>query len=199
MDRSETDHFGASSFEGMKSLDRMQDDEEPPSRRSTHPIVAGPIRVLVIALPVLPTRQIEAASSGQTYYRSADLDLHQIKVQPDPSDREMPRVEGERTAQFRREFYPEATDQEWDDWRWQSRHRIKTLAQMEQMLVLSDAERGAMRDGGTMLPVGVTPYYMSLVHRDRPERPDSQDGRADRVRIRSDRRRSRRSAGRRRP
>ncbi len=171
MDRSETDHFGASSFEGMKSLDRMQDDEEPPSRRSTHPIVAGPIRVSVSALPVLPTRQIEAASSGQTSYRSADLDLHQIKVQPDPSDREMPRVEGERTAVFRREFYPDATDREWDDWRWQSRHRIKSLVQMEQMLELSAAERGALQAGGTMLPVGVTPYYMSLLDRVDPTDP----------------------------
>jgi lysine 2,3-aminomutase len=37
------------------------------------------------------------------------------------------------------------------------------------MLVLSDAERGALVEGGSMLPVGITPYYMSLVSRDNPD------------------------------
>ncbi len=80
-----------------------------------------------------------------------------------PPAADVSRIEGERTTAFRHRFFPEATDLEWDDWRWQSRHRIKTLAQMERMLVLADEERSALGDGGTMLPVGVTPYYMSLI------------------------------------
>jgi lysine 2,3-aminomutase len=39
------------------------------------------------------------------------------------------------------------------------------------MLNLSDAEGNALLDGGTMLPVGVTPYYMSLIDPDDPLQP----------------------------
>jgi hypothetical protein len=51
------------------------------------------------------------------------------------------RKENPLTVQFRERFYPDATDEDWDDWRWQSRHRIKTLEQFEKMLDLSFEER----------------------------------------------------------
>jgi lysine 2,3-aminomutase len=51
------------------------------------------------------------------------------------------------------------------------RNRIRTLEQIESMLVLSEEEREAMTFGGVMLPVSITPYYMSLVSRDDPNQP----------------------------
>lgn len=72
---------------------------------------------------------------------------------------------------FRRAFFPGVSDKEWNDWRWQSRHRIRTLDKLEQMLVLSDDERQALVQGGSMLPVGITPYYMSLLDRNDPSQP----------------------------
>ena len=39
------------------------------------------------------------------------------------------------------------------------------------MLVLSSAERDAVRRGGTMLPIGVTPYYMTLLAPEDPDQP----------------------------
>jgi lysine 2,3-aminomutase len=78
------------------------------------------------------------------------------------------RVENPLTIQFRERFYPDTTDAEWDDWRWQSRHRVKTLEQFEKMLDLSFEERDVLSDGGTLLPTAVTPYYMSLLD---PENP----------------------------
>jgi lysine 2,3-aminomutase len=39
------------------------------------------------------------------------------------------------------------------------------------MLVLSDEEREALVAGGSMLPIGITPYYMSLISRDDPQQP----------------------------
>ena len=55
---------------------------------------------------------------------------------------------------------------DWNDWRWQSRHRFTTLAELERVLVLSPLERDALIRGGALLPIGVTPYYLSLVSRD---------------------------------
>lgn len=73
-----------------------------------------------------------------------------------------------QTRAFLKRFFPQATAAEWNDWRWQSRNRVRTLAQIEKMLVLSDDERKAMTEGGSMLPIGITPYYMSLLDRTDP-------------------------------
>jgi lysine 2,3-aminomutase len=73
-----------------------------------------------------------------------------------------------RSRAFRRRHFPSATTREWNDWRWQSRHRIRTLGQLESMLRLSEEEREALVQGGTMLPVGISPYYMSLLDADDP-------------------------------
>jgi lysine 2,3-aminomutase len=76
-----------------------------------------------------------------------------------------------QTRAFRRKFYPDVKDADWNDWRWQSRHRIRKLEQIERMLVLSDDEREALVKGASMLPVGITPYYMSLLDRFDPLQP----------------------------
>jgi lysine 2,3-aminomutase len=76
-----------------------------------------------------------------------------------------------RTRAFRRAFYRDVPDKDWNDWRWQSRHRVRKLDQIERMLVLSDDEREALVKGESMLPVGITPYYMSLLDRENPLQP----------------------------
>jgi lysine 2,3-aminomutase len=45
------------------------------------------------------------------------------------------------------------------------------LAQIEQVLMLSDDERAALSEGDSMLPASITPYYMSLVSRDDAKQP----------------------------
>ena len=54
-----------------------------------------------------------------------------------------------------------------DDWREQLRSAITTLDALERALPLTDDERraiGAMGDEG--LPLGITPHFLSLIHRD---------------------------------
>ncbi len=71
-----------------------------------------------------------------------------------------------QTRAFRKAFYPDISDGEWNCWRWQARNRIRTLSQLERFLRLIDDERQAMSQENTLLPVSITPYYMSLVSRD---------------------------------
>ena len=72
---------------------------------------------------------------------------------------------GPRTRTFRRAFFPDATDNEWNDWRWQLRHSIRGLDALERLLVLSDDERSALRHSRNSLPNSITPYYASLLDR----------------------------------
>ena len=80
-------------------------------------------------------------------------------------------VSTSRAAVFRRSFFPTATDKEWNDWQWQIRNRIRHLDQLERMLRLSDDERAAVEMIQSKLPVGITPYFMSLLAKDDPNDP----------------------------
>lgn len=76
-----------------------------------------------------------------------------------------------QTKVFRRTFYPDVPDKEWNSWYWQARNRIRTLHQLEQVLELSEDERAALSQSASMLPVSITPYYLSLVSRDDSRQP----------------------------
>ncbi len=64
---------------------------------------------------------------------------------------------------FYRRFYPDTSAAEWNDWRWQMRTRIRTLSELERVFALSADERQAVAGHTGSLPVGITPYYASLM------------------------------------
>ncbi|WP_316976549.1 KamA family radical SAM protein [Shumkonia mesophila] len=75
---------------------------------------------------------------------------------------------GEASRDFKKRFFPDASVAEWTDWRWQLRNRIRSLAQLERIFVLSEDEREAVGRRTGSLPVGITPYYASLMDREDP-------------------------------
>lgn len=72
-------------------------------------------------------------------------------------------VVGAATTAFRKRFFPEIKSLEWNDWRWQNRNRIRSLEQLERFIRVTDDEREAISRHEGPLPVGLTPYYMSLI------------------------------------
>ena len=76
-----------------------------------------------------------------------------------------------RADAFRKRHFPGVKVTEWNDWRWQNRNRIRTLAQLETMIRVTPEERAAIQRHAGPLPVGVTPYYMSLIDPDDPSQP----------------------------
>jgi lysine 2,3-aminomutase len=61
---------------------------------------------------------------------------------------------------------------DWEDWRWQLRHAVGSLEDLERALPLSASERaGAERAEKQGLPLRITPYYLSLVDRGDPRCP----------------------------
>ncbi len=69
---------------------------------------------------------------------------------------------------FRRKFFPNTSDKEWKDWQWQIANRIRTYQQLNRMLILSAEERETLETNHSKLPLGITPYYMSLLSADDP-------------------------------
>ena len=68
-------------------------------------------------------------------------------------------------AAFRKQFYPGINKATWNDWRWQLQNRIRSLADLERIFVLSDDERAAITAHDGNLPAAITPYYAALMHR----------------------------------
>ncbi|MFO7646421.1 MAG: KamA family radical SAM protein [Desulfosarcina sp.] len=69
---------------------------------------------------------------------------------------------------FRKKHFAGVSTKQWNDWQWQTSHRIRTFAQLDSMVALSEDERAAFNRSNTALPLGITPYYMSLVSPDDP-------------------------------
>jgi lysine 2,3-aminomutase len=71
-----------------------------------------------------------------------------------------------------REAAAAAARASWHDWRWQLRHRVRSLADLARALELTEAERRgglAAERGG--LPISVTPYYLRLCEPHDPSCP----------------------------
>jgi lysine 2,3-aminomutase len=76
-----------------------------------------------------------------------------------------------KTRAFRRKFFPGVPDKNWNDWQWQIRNRIRHYGQLQMMLDLSPPEKGVSGHIGPKLPMGITPYYMSLLSVDDAAQP----------------------------
>jgi lysine 2,3-aminomutase len=75
------------------------------------------------------------------------------------------------TRAFYRRFFPGTSTVEWNDWRWQIRTRIRTLDELARIFALSADERQAVERHEGALPVGITPYYASLMGLGDPSEP----------------------------
>ncbi len=99
--------------------------------------------------------------------RKSSLDLRQLNGHGAPVD--LARAAGTRfvvspaSNEFRKRHFPGVKTAEWNDWRWQNRNRIRSLEQLERVIDVSADERAAILRHEGPLPIGVTPYYLSLI------------------------------------
>jgi len=63
-----------------------------------------------------------------------------------------------------RGFWANVSDQDWNDWRWQLKHRITRLDQLEKLLpTLTSEERAGAQLASTKLAMAITPYFFNLI------------------------------------
>ena len=75
------------------------------------------------------------------------------------------------TVNTRAKFFPNVTDEQWNDWKWQVRNRIETLDDLKQFANLSDEESEGVVKTLETLRMAITPYYFSLIDLDDPNCP----------------------------
>lgn len=89
-------------------------------------------------------------------------------VRRDDAEDEDPWPIGEASEEFRRRFFPATPLDEWNDWHWQARSRLRSYEGISRIFRLSPAEEQGILEHKGSLPAGITPYYASLMSRDDP-------------------------------
>jgi len=86
-----------------------------------------------------------------------------------------PGQEGEKRIEEAKELIPsiwrDVSEREWNDWRWQLRHRITTLEQVKEILNLAPEEIEGIKHSKGRLALAVTPYFVSLMDPTNPNCP----------------------------
>jgi lysine 2,3-aminomutase len=77
----------------------------------------------------------------------------------------------ERSKAFLKQFYPDASIHDWNDWKWQVRNRVRTIEKIQHILQLTDDEYKAIELRTKNLPMAITPYYLSLLDPIDPNQP----------------------------
>ena len=60
---------------------------------------------------------------------------------------------------------------DWNSWKWQLRHQIRSLGQLEQVFPLTDEEKTAIQILDETFRMGITPYYLGLMDPADPKCP----------------------------
>lgn len=71
----------------------------------------------------------------------------------------------------RKEMFPNVSDSDWNDWKWQLKNRIETLEQLKQYIRLTPEEEEGIKTSLQRFRMAITPYYLSLIDPDDKECP----------------------------
>ena len=75
------------------------------------------------------------------------------------------------TESRRKQLFPEVTDEQWNDWKWQVKNRIETLDELKKYVHLTAEEEEGVKQTLKTLRMAITPYYLSLINPDDPHDP----------------------------
>ena len=75
------------------------------------------------------------------------------------------------TESRRKQLFPDVTDEQWNDWKWQVKNRIETLEELKKYVSLTAEEEEGVKQTLKTLRMAITPYYLSLINPDDPHDP----------------------------
>ncbi len=74
-----------------------------------------------------------------------------------------------RSSEFLSIYFPEATEKDWLNYKWQLKNSVRNIGQLARFLTLTDNEIRPEEPIHNTLPLQITPYYLSLLDKDNPE------------------------------
>ncbi len=71
----------------------------------------------------------------------------------------------------KKSYFPNVSDDDWNNWHWQVKNRITSLEMLERYIKLSDNEKKAILQVLGKFRMAITPYYLTLMDPDDPKCP----------------------------
>src|SRR5438093_3811752 len=68
-------------------------------------------------------------------------------------------------------YWSDTAPENWNDWKWQLKNRVTTLAQLDEHLNLAPEERAGVLLSGNKLALAITPHFFNLIEPDNPDCP----------------------------
>jgi len=96
---------------------------------------------------------------------TVQLEPNSKELEEPPSWEEPPgsSVTLKRNASRRAPIWRDVPDSDWNDWRWQLRHRINTPEQLKSVIEMTPEEEAGVRATCQRLRMSITPYFASLM------------------------------------
>ena len=71
----------------------------------------------------------------------------------------------------RKELFPNVTDEQWNDWKWQVKNRIETYEELSKYFTFKPEEAEGIKKALAKFRMAITPYYLSLIDPNDPYDP----------------------------
>lgn len=71
----------------------------------------------------------------------------------------------------RKLLFPDVTDEQWNDWKWQVKHRIETFEELQKHIKLTPEEEEGIKKSLQTIRMSITPYYLSIIDLNNPRCP----------------------------
>lgn len=71
----------------------------------------------------------------------------------------------------RKELFPNVSDEQWNDWKWQVAHRIETYEELSKYFTFDAEEAEGIKKALAQFRMAITPYYLSLIDPNDPYDP----------------------------
>jgi lysine 2,3-aminomutase len=71
----------------------------------------------------------------------------------------------------RARLYPNVSDEQWNDWKWQQKNRVSTLEEITQLFSIDEFSSARLTDIFELYRTAITPYYLCLIDFENPNDP----------------------------
>jgi lysine 2,3-aminomutase len=71
----------------------------------------------------------------------------------------------------RRRLYPDVSDEQWNDWKWQQKNRVTSMEDVARLFAFDDVTKARLADIFELYRTAITPYYLCLIDFDDPNDP----------------------------
>ena len=83
----------------------------------------------------------------------------------------MKNILNETYLERKNKYFPNVKQEEWNDWKWQTTHRIKTANELRKYVNLTEDEEKSIDGVLGKLRMAITPYYLTLINPDNAKCP----------------------------